>query len=58
MTLDLMRCRVCNSDIVASAFDDEGPSLTSIRTVLDVRTQVWLCDNCGHAQSPDLPNIL
>jgi 2-polyprenyl-3-methyl-5-hydroxy-6-metoxy-1,4-benzoquinol methylase len=43
--------------ISTPAFDDAGPSLTSIRTVLDVRTQVWLCDTCGHAQSPDLPDI-
>lgn len=50
-------CRVCDSIIPDVAFDDAGPSLTSIRTVLDIRTQVWLCETCGHAQSPDLPDV-
>lgn len=51
------KCRVCSAILSAPAFDDAGPSLTSIRTVLNVRTQVWLCDTCGHAQSPDLPDV-
>ncbi|HAR52610.1 MAG TPA: hypothetical protein DCS45_12150, partial [Roseovarius nubinhibens] len=50
-------CRVCNALIDAPAFDDPGPSLSSIRTVLPVPTQVFLCGSCGHAQSPDLPDL-
>ena len=57
MKADLMKCRVCGTGLSEVAFDDPGPSLTSIRTVLDLPTQVLLCDVCGHAQSPDLPNI-
>ncbi len=50
-------CRVCGTPCPDAAFDDAGPSLTSIRTVIDVPTQVFLCENCGHAQSPDLPDL-
>ncbi|WP_298432869.1 methyltransferase domain-containing protein [uncultured Jannaschia sp.] len=50
-------CRVCAAKLDAPDFDDPGPSLTSIRTVLDLPTRVWLCENCGHAQSPDLPEL-
>ena len=50
-------CRVCSASIDAPAFDDPGPSLSSIRTVLPVPTRVFLCDSCGHAQSPDLPDL-
>jgi 2-polyprenyl-3-methyl-5-hydroxy-6-metoxy-1,4-benzoquinol methylase len=57
MTMDQATCRVCRGLLTAPAFDEAGPSLTSIRTVLDLRTQVWLCAACGHAQSPDLPDI-
>lgn len=57
MTLDHMKCRVCSTLIEAPTFDDPGPSLSSIRTVLPVRTQVYLCNECGHAQSPDLPDL-
>lgn len=52
-----MKCRVCNVALSKIEFDDPGPSLTSIRTVLHLPTQVLLCDSCGHAQSPDLPNV-
>ena len=57
MNFDLAGCRVCGVMLSNTSFNDAGPSLTSIRTVLDVPTQVWLCDTCGHAQSPDLPDI-
>jgi trans-aconitate methyltransferase len=50
-------CRVCAGTIETPAFDHPGPSLTSIRTVLDLPTQVFLCPACGHAQSPDLPDL-
>ena len=57
MKFDYMECRVCGVKLPQVDFDDPGPSLTSIRTVLDLPTQVLLCDVCGHAQSPDLPDI-
>lgn len=52
-----MPCRVCGARLARPAFDDPGPSLTSIRTVLAMPTRVFLCPDCGHAQSPDLPDI-
>lgn len=57
MNHTLQTCRVCGASIPAPAFDDPGPSLSSIRTVLPVPTQVFLCHACGHAQSPDLPDL-
>ncbi|QYX55684.1 methyltransferase domain-containing protein [Roseovarius sp. SCSIO 43702] len=57
MTPSRTKCRVCGVLIETPAFDDPGPSLSSIRTVLPVRTQVYLCNQCGHAQSPDLPDL-
>lgn len=50
-------CRVCTAPLGAPDFDDPGPSLASIRAVLDVPTRVWLCKACGHAQGPDLPDL-
>ena len=57
MSLSLFKCRVCSKSLGSASFNDNGPSLTSIRTVLNIATKVWVCENCGHAQSPDLPDI-
>ena len=57
MSLSLLKCRVCSKSLGSASFNDNGPSLTSIRTVLNIATKVWVCENCGHAQSPDLPDI-
>lgn len=57
MTGALASCRVCAASLGAPDFDDPGPSLASIRAVLEVPTRVWLCATCGHAQGPDLPDL-
>ncbi|WP_426123914.1 methyltransferase domain-containing protein [Pararhizobium sp. PWRC1-1] len=50
-------CRVCASDIATTAYEASAPALTSVMTILDMPTQVFVCDTCGHAQCADLPDI-
>jgi len=38
-------------------FSVPPPALTSISTHLAIPTQTYVCRNCGHGQSPDLPKI-
>jgi len=51
------QCRVCGAMIAAPSLSTPSPSLTSVRTVLNVPTEVYVCENCEHAQSPDLPDV-
>lgn len=50
-------CRVCGETIPTPAYDAPAPALTSIMTLLDVPTRVFVCDGCGHAQCDDIPDI-
>lgn len=50
-------CRVCGGDLAAPVYDAPAPALTSIMTLLDVPTRVFVCDGCGHAQCDDIPDI-
>lgn len=54
-----MRCRICNQDLGPPIY--EGPpnkSITSLSELVDYQTRVWLCSNCSHLSSQDLPNIV
>ncbi|OCP02332.1 MULTISPECIES: class I SAM-dependent methyltransferase [unclassified Ensifer] len=50
-------CRVCGDHIGAPTYDVPAPALTSMMTLLDVPTRVFVCAACGHAQSDDIPDI-
>ncbi|OCP23021.1 MULTISPECIES: methyltransferase domain-containing protein [unclassified Ensifer] len=50
-------CRVCGGDIATPTYEVPAPALTSIMTLLDVPTRVFICGACGHAQSDDIPDI-
>lgn len=50
-------CRVCGGDLAAPVYAAPAPALTSINTLLDVPTRVFVCDGCGHAQCDDIPDI-
>lgn len=50
-------CRVCRATIDAPAYDAPAPALTSIMTLLDIPTRVFVCARCGHAQCDDIPDI-
>ncbi|MDO9416274.1 methyltransferase domain-containing protein [Pararhizobium sp.] len=50
-------CRVCSSPIAAASYDASAPALTSMMSFIDMPTQVYVCEACGHAQCADLPDI-
>lgn len=50
-------CRVCGGKIAAPAYEAPAPALTSIMTLLDIPTRVYVCDRCGHAQCDEIPDI-
>lgn len=50
-------CRVCGGKIAAPAYEAPAPALTSIMTLIDIPTRVYVCDGCGHAQCDEIPDI-
>lgn len=50
-------CRVCGGKIAAPAYETPAPALTSIMTLIDIPTRVYVCDECGHAQCDEMPDI-
>lgn len=50
-------CRICDSALGRPVYAAGAPSITSIATTLDVGASVYVCEACGHAQSPDLPDL-
>ncbi|HEV7306868.1 class I SAM-dependent methyltransferase [Ensifer sp.] len=50
-------CRVCGSHIGAPSYEAPAPALTSGTTLLDVPTRVFVCGDCGHSQSDEIPDI-
>jgi trans-aconitate methyltransferase len=53
----LHHCRICRADLAAPDYRTRAPALTSVLQVIDVATEVHVCPLCGHAQSPDLPDM-
>ena len=50
-------CRVCNEKLGKEELNLASPSVTSMSENLNLRTKIYLCRNCAHCQSPDLPNV-
>ena len=50
-------CRVCGSHIAAASYEASAPALTSMMAFIDIPTLAYVCDECGHAQCADLPDI-
>ena len=50
-------CRVCRSPLGDPIYIASAPAITSIMTPLAIDTYVFLCEACGHSQSPDLPDL-
>lgn len=50
-------CRVCGAECGPPVYRAEAPAITSLSTRLDAPTEAHLCRACGHAQSPDLPDL-
>lgn len=52
-----MLCRVCQSDLGVPIFASQPPAVTSLATLIDMPTSVYVCATCGHCQSDDLPDL-
>ena len=50
-------CRVCNEKLGKEELNLAAPSVTSMSENLNLSTKIYLCRNCAHCQSPDLPNV-
>ncbi len=50
-------CRVCQSPITKPDYADPAPAMSSLTTLIDVPTEVYICDTCSHIQSPNLPDV-
>ena len=51
------RCRVCGESIDKASLDLPAPALTSTNELVSAPTRIYVCASCGHAQSPDLPDV-
>ncbi len=49
-------CNVCESKSTIVLYSDEGPSLTSMCQILDVKTEIFYCKSCEHVYSEPLAN--
>jgi SAM-dependent methyltransferase len=50
-------CRICEHKLGAPDYATPAPSMTSLSTRIAVPTEVYVCRDCGHVQSPDLPDV-
>ena len=50
-------CRICCSKLGPPLTSISKPSLTSNLAKMEIDTVIYVCKNCTHAQSRDLPNI-
>jgi len=51
------QCRICSTTLSLPDYSAAAPGITSISTNLAIPTKTYICRNCGHGQSPDLPKI-
>jgi SAM-dependent methyltransferase len=50
-------CRICKAELAYPDYLADSPAMTSLSTMIDVKTEVSVCRACGHVQSPDLPDV-
>jgi SAM-dependent methyltransferase len=50
-------CRLCSAPLSLPVYSTAAPALLDGGKALDVRTEVFVCDACGLAQSPDFPEM-
>lgn len=53
----MTQCRICGATLALPDYSAAAPAITSISTNLAIPTETYICRNCGHGQSPDLPKI-
>ena len=52
-----MKCRICAAQLGSPDYAAAAPALTDSGRLLDMQTEVYVCEACGLAQSPDIPNV-
>lgn len=52
-----MKCWACQAGSCDLVYHYPAPAITSLSTILDVDTRVYICESCGHMQSADLPDV-
>jgi SAM-dependent methyltransferase len=50
-------CRLCSAPLSLPEYAAAAPALLDGGKALDVPTEVFVCDRCGLAQSPDFPDM-
>ncbi|MCA3107707.1 MAG: methyltransferase domain-containing protein [Rhodocyclaceae bacterium] len=51
-------CNVCGSRLGSPLYESaDNASITTMNTVIEGRTRVFFCDECGHLQTSELPNL-
>lgn len=51
-------CNVCSAQFTAPIFESaEDASITTMNKVISGQTRVFFCENCGHLQTTELPNL-
>lgn len=50
-------CRLCSAPLSLPEYSAAAPALLDGGKALDVSTEVFVCDRCGLAQSPDFPQM-
>lgn len=53
----MRNCRICREKLAQADYLANRRAITSLSTMIDSRTEVYVCRSCGHAQSPDLPDV-
>ena len=53
----MKNCRICESALAQPDYRADAPAMTSLSTMIDIGTEVFVCRTCGHVQSPDLPDV-
>lgn len=52
-----MKCCACGAEKCDLVYHYPAPAITSLSTILEVDTRVYICSVCGHMQSADLPDV-
>ena len=50
-------CNICATPFGPPAIDLAPPALTTTNQSVDLPTRVFICGQCGHIQSPELPDL-
>ena len=53
-----LTCNACHGALSLPIYESpENHSITTMSTLVQGRTHIYFCDNCGHLQTSELPNL-